>query len=166
MEIPASFDHPLCWSPHRRARLVDRAWIRRKYHWLAPPVRQHLDSQPSQRQRVRSEGEERDANSPTTKIPAKSTVSTPVPARVTDNTAEGWPAYWSDEILLTGRVQVAARAAVAVGGLLTLAGRTVVGIAWNHWAPMASWLACTLSVVSLVLPALAFTSAVRARSRA
>ncbi|WP_328786093.1 hypothetical protein OHT68_49055 (plasmid) [Streptomyces canus] len=79
---------------------------------------------------------------------------------------EGWPAYWRDEIVLNSRVQVAARTAVAVGGLLAVAGGWVIGIAWEHWTSMASWLAYTLSGVTLVLPALAIITAVRAAPRA
>lgn len=82
------------------------------------------------------------------------------------HTVEEWPAYWRDEILLNGRVQVAARTAVAVGGLLAVAGGCAVGVAWEHWKSMDAWLAYTLAGVTLVLPALAITAAVRAAPRA
>ncbi|MER6425338.1 hypothetical protein [Streptomyces sp. NPDC001137] len=77
-----------------------------------------------------------------------------------------WPEYWRDEILLNRRVQVAARTAVTVGGLLAVPGGWVVGIAWNHWTSMASWLAYTLSGITLVLPGLAIVTAVRSAPRA
>ncbi len=48
------------------------------------------------------------------------------------NRVEEWPAYWHDEIFLNGRVQVAARTAVAVGGLLAVASGCAVGVAWEH----------------------------------
>lgn len=82
------------------------------------------------------------------------------------HTVDGWPAYWRDEIILNRRVQAAARTAVTVGGLLAVAGGWVVGIAWEHWTSMDSWLAYALSGVTLVLPALAITTAVRAAPRA
>ncbi|WP_405526413.1 hypothetical protein OG592_02660 [Streptomyces avidinii] len=90
----------------------------------------------------------------------------PDPSELPEGVTEaGWPAHWRDEVLLNRRVGVASRTAVAVGGLLAVAGGCVVGITYNHWSPMSPWLAYTLTEAALVLPGLVIVTAVWALPR-
>ncbi|WP_256727248.1 hypothetical protein [Streptomyces acidiscabies] len=95
-------------------------------------------------------------------LPPVPPAPSPLPAAVTP---AGWPAYWRDEVLLNNYVRLAARTAVAVGGVLAVAGGWAVGIAWNHWSALPEWLVYTLAGVSLVFPGVLIIAAVRCAPR-
>jgi len=90
-------------------------------------------------------------------------VPSPPPPGVT-TTAE-WSIHWRDEILLNGRVRVASRTTVAVGGFLAVAAGCAVGVSHDHWAAMPPWLVYTLAEAALVLPGVVIVTAVWAVPR-
>ncbi|WP_328369850.1 hypothetical protein OG800_44515 [Streptomyces sp. NBC_00445] len=96
-------------------------------------------------------------------LPAAPVVPSPPPPGVT-TTAE-WATHWRDEILLNGRVRVASRTTVAVGGVLAVAAGWVVGVSYDHWTAMPPWLVYTLGEAALVLPGVVIVTAVRAVPR-
>ncbi|MER6443563.1 hypothetical protein ABT275_46075 [Streptomyces sp. NPDC001185] len=96
-------------------------------------------------------------------LPAAPVVPTPPPPGVT-TTAE-WSTHWRDEILLNGRVRLASRTTVAVGGVLAVAAGWAVGVSYVHWTSMSPWLVYTLGEAALVLPGAVIVTAVRAVPR-
>lgn len=79
-------------------------------------------------------------------------------------TAQGWDEHCQDHFF-NHRVATAAKASVAVGGILAVAGGCAVGLTYTHWTSMQPWLVYPLAEAALVLPAAVTATAVWAVPR-